>query len=65
MVIDNLTQNARTAQQVIAGVVGSIDESPRTCACATALASALITRPDFVPAETRSRLDLLVGKYLD
>jgi 5'-methylthioadenosine phosphorylase len=65
MIIDNLTQNARTAQQVIAGVVGSIDESPRTCACATALASALITRPDFVPAETRSRLELLVGKYLD
>lgn len=65
MVIGNLTQNARTAQQVIASVVGVIDQAPRTCTCATALASAIITRPDFVPAETRSRLDLLVGKYLD
>lgn len=64
MIIGNLTQNARTAQQVIAAVVGAMPDGPRTCACATALASAIITRPEFVPAETRQRLDLLVGKYL-
>jgi len=64
MIVGNLTQNARTAQQVIAAVVGALPEGPRTCACATALASAIITRPAFVPAETRQRLDLLVGKYL-
>jgi 5'-methylthioadenosine phosphorylase len=36
----------------------------RKCACATALQYAIITNPAAVPAETRGRLDLLVGKYL-
>jgi 5'-methylthioadenosine phosphorylase len=64
MVIDHLTRNATTAQQVIAGVVEDIDAAPRTCACATALSTAIITRRETVPAETRRRLDVIMGKYL-
>ena len=33
MVIQNLTQNARTAQQVIAGAVAALAGSTRTCGC--------------------------------
>ena len=36
----------------------------RSCPCPTALRDAIITQPDNIPAETRQRLDLLVGKYL-
>ncbi len=63
MIIDNLTQNARTAQQVIAGVV---DQLPfdRACECASALKYAIITRPDAVSAEARRRLGPVIGKYL-
>ncbi len=65
MVIANLVQNAKTAQQVIAETVGKIRlESSRECACASALSKAIITRPDAVPAAVRAELDLLVGKYL-
>ena len=64
MVIDNLTQNARTAQQVIAAVVGALAPGERTCACATALSTAIITRPDAVPDDTRRRLDVIMGRYL-
>ena len=64
MIIANLTQNARTAQKVIAEAIARLDTAPRTCPCATALATAIITRPDHVPAATKARLAPIVGKYL-
>jgi 5'-methylthioadenosine phosphorylase len=63
MIIANLTQNAKTAQQVIARVVGQLPV-PRTCECARALATALITRPEAVPAATKEKLKPIVGKYM-
>jgi 5'-methylthioadenosine phosphorylase len=36
----------------------------RECKCGSALAHALITDPKTVPAATRQKLELLVGKYL-
>jgi 5'-methylthioadenosine phosphorylase len=63
MIIGNLTQNARTAQQVIAQAISRLPFE-RTCECATALKFALITRPDVVPPDTRSKLGPIVGKYL-
>jgi 5'-methylthioadenosine phosphorylase len=64
MIIANLTQNARTAQKVIAGAIARLDGAPRTCPCATALATAIITRPEHVPAATKATLAPIVGKYL-
>jgi 5'-methylthioadenosine phosphorylase len=63
MIIANLIQNAKTAQQIIAGAVDSLPYA-RTCECASALKYALITRPDAIPAQTRQDLAPLVGKYL-
>jgi 5'-methylthioadenosine phosphorylase len=63
MIIDNLTQNARTAQQVIANAVERLPYE-RTCECASALKYALITRPDVIPHRVKRDLAPLVGKYL-
>jgi len=63
LIIANLTQNAKTAQQIIAGAVDQLPYE-RTCECAAALKFALITRPDAVPAKTRNDLAPLVAKYL-
>ena len=63
MVIANLTENARTAQRVIAEAVGRVPAS-RTCECATALASALITAPSAVPEQTKKDLAPIIGRYL-
>ena len=63
MVIRNLLQNAKTAQQVIASAVDALPFE-RTCECATALKHAIITRPDDVPVSTRKKLQPLVGRYL-
>jgi 5'-methylthioadenosine phosphorylase len=64
MIVGNLTQNARTAQQVIAGAVSRLPFE-RSCECASALKYAIITRPDAIPAETRRKLGPLVDKYLN
>ena len=63
MIIANLVHNARTAQQVIAGAIDALPFE-RTCECATALKHAIITRPEAISAEAKSRLAPLVGKYL-
>jgi len=64
MVVANLTQNARTAQQIIANAVERLPVE-RTCECARALATAIMTRPDVVTPEARRRLEPIVGKYLE
>jgi len=64
LIIQNLTQNARTAQKVIAEAVRRLDAAPRTCACASALATAIITRPEHVPAATKQKLQPIIGKYM-
>ena len=63
MVIQTLNKNTHIAQDAIRNLVREI-KTERTCQCGQALATALITDPKVVPAETRNNLDLLVGKYL-
>jgi 5'-methylthioadenosine phosphorylase len=63
MIIANLTENAKMAQQVIAGAVGALPFE-RSCECATALKYAIITRPDAVPADVKRELAPIVGKYV-
>lgn len=62
-VIAVLNRNTQLAQQAIANLARTL-HSTRSCDCSNALASALITDPSVIPAQTRQRLDLLVGKYL-
>jgi len=63
MIIGNLLQNARTAQRAIAEAVARIDGA-RTCSCGNALATAIITRPDLVPEQTKRELEPIIGKYM-
>jgi 5'-methylthioadenosine phosphorylase len=63
MIVRNLTHNAETARRIIADSVPRVP-SERACPCASALATAIITRPDVVPADTKRDLALIVGKYL-
>jgi len=59
-----LHQNAANACKVMKAAVAAMP-SERSCACASALKFAMLTDPKTVPAETRKKLDLLVGKYLN
>jgi len=64
LVIQTLNANVRLAQQALIGVIARLAGGIDDCACYHALENALITDPRRVPAATRERLDLLVGKYL-
>jgi 5'-methylthioadenosine phosphorylase len=63
MIVANLMQNAKTAQQVIAGAVDALPFE-RACECATALKHAIITRPEAVPADVKRDLAPIIGKYV-
>jgi len=63
MVIQTLNKNTQKAQEAIRNLVRGL-KTERTCTCGQALSTALITDPKVIPAETRKKLDLLVGKYL-
>jgi 5'-methylthioadenosine phosphorylase len=63
LIISTLRQNAATAQKTIAEAVGRLG-GPRTCACRDALATAIITRPEQVPEQTKRDLAAIIGKYM-
>ncbi len=63
MVMANLSKNALMAQRVVSETVSHLPV-PRTCECATALASAIITRPETIPEQTKKELAPIVGKYM-
>lgn len=64
MVIEILNRNTDLAQQAVRSLVKNL-RAERTCSCGDALATALITRRDAIPEETKKKLHLLVGKYRD
>jgi 5'-methylthioadenosine phosphorylase len=63
IVIETLNRNTEAAHQAVRNLVRALPAG-RKCECGDSLASALITRPDVIPQETRQRLALLVDKYL-
>jgi 5'-methylthioadenosine phosphorylase len=63
MVIQTLNKNTTIAQEAVR-ILAETLKPERDCDCGNALATALITRKDVIPAETRQKLDLLVNKYL-
>ena len=58
-----LHQNADNAARMVKAAVAAIPVE-RTCACATALQYAILTDRSAIPAGTKEKLKLLVGKYL-
>jgi 5'-methylthioadenosine phosphorylase len=64
MIIQTLNKNTQKAQEAIRNLVRGL-KAERSCECGQALSSALITDPKVIPAETRNKLNLLVGKYLN
>src|SRR6187399_2599534 len=63
MIIANLVANAKMAQSAIANAVERLPIE-RNCECAKALATAIITHRDAVPAQTKKDLEPIIGKYM-
>jgi 5'-methylthioadenosine phosphorylase len=59
-----LNHNAANACRVVKAAVAAMPRE-RKCPCKSALQYAVLTRRDAIPARTREKLDLLLGKYLN
>jgi len=62
-IISVLNKNAENACNVVREAVAAMPRR-RTCKCGSALATAIITSREAIPAEARTRLKLLIGKYI-
>ncbi len=62
-VIEYLNRNVRNAQKIVAAAVRDMPKV-RSCKCGSALAHAILTDRKKIPARTKKKLALLVGKYL-
>ncbi|MDR4507051.1 MAG: S-methyl-5'-thioadenosine phosphorylase [Candidatus Brocadiaceae bacterium] len=63
MVMGNLNKNAEMAKKILTIAIPMIEQK-RTCACATAARDAIVTSKDFIPENTKLKLDVIFGKYL-
>jgi 5'-methylthioadenosine phosphorylase len=62
-VISYLNKNAENACKVVRRAVADMPKT-RSCKCGSALEFAILTDRTKIPAETRSKLRLLLDKYL-
>ena len=58
-----LTENAQNAARVVRETVAAMPKG-RNCKCGSALAHAILTERDKIPAATRQKLALIIAKYL-
>ena len=58
-----LTKNAENAARVVRETVSSMPRE-RICKCGSALAHAILTDPKKIPAATKQKLKLILGKYV-
>src|ERR1700733_6273515 len=62
-IISVLTKNAENAARVVKATVGAMPKT-RSCKCGSALGNAILTDPSKIPAATKEKLKLILGKYL-
>ncbi|HYM37951.1 MAG TPA: S-methyl-5'-thioadenosine phosphorylase [Nitrospiraceae bacterium] len=63
MILATLHNNVAQAKRILRAVVPAVAVM-RPCPCGSALQYAIVTAPEKIPAATRKRLQLLVGRYV-
>jgi len=63
LVIQNLMKNIDKAKKILKKALPELS-GHRGCMCATALKDAIMTNPKVMPAKTKKKLQLIIGKYI-
>ncbi|MFC1576250.1 S-methyl-5'-thioadenosine phosphorylase [Candidatus Omnitrophota bacterium] len=63
VIIANLTKNVVNSKKILKNAVLKMGKE-RTCGCRDAMKYAIITDPKAITAETKERLDVIIGKYV-
>ena len=58
-----MAANVSKAEALLKASVRTIAEAPRSCGCGSALATALLTRPESAPERIKEKMRMLIGKY--
>lgn len=65
LILENLRRNIANARALIRLAMSRLSaERGLKCACGSALANTIVTRPDLIPQELKEKLALLIGKYI-
>jgi 5'-methylthioadenosine phosphorylase len=59
----NFLKNIESSKKILKAVLPNLKKK-RTCQCRDALRDAIITRPEAIPAKTKKRLALIIGRYI-
>jgi 5'-methylthioadenosine phosphorylase len=62
-IVSVLVKNAENAAKVVKAAVAAMPKEP-ACKCGSALAHAILTERDKIPAAAKEKLKLILGKYL-
>jgi 5'-methylthioadenosine phosphorylase len=62
-VVEYLNKNVRNAQVIMREAVKRLSTTERSCACGSALKSAIFTSPELWPEATTKKLDAVIKKY--
>jgi 5'-methylthioadenosine phosphorylase len=64
MVVANLNKAVAGVKKLLPLIIAALPERREACACASALATSIITAPAMIPEKAYKRLELIVGKYI-
>lgn len=64
MIIQNLVANSALGKSIIKKIASMKDKLTGTCKCGSALACAIITNKDCIPAKIKKDLQPIIGKYI-
>lgn len=62
-ILDNLKKNVTSSKTLLKKFISLIDDS-KNCSCQQALKNAIVTRPEFIPRETKKKLNIIIKKYI-
>jgi 5'-methylthioadenosine phosphorylase len=65
IILANLFANVDVAKQSIRDIIRQIPDQREDCGCSNMLQQAFATNPDLIPKETKEKLSLIIGKYID
>jgi 5'-methylthioadenosine phosphorylase len=62
-ILKNLKENVKNSKNVLKNFI-LLGQENNDCSCRQALKYAIVTRPEFIPQDSREKLDIIIGRYL-
>jgi len=63
-ILSNLKKNVVNSKTLLKEFIALVDDN-EFCSCHEALKNAIVTMPEFIPQETKKKLDIIIGRYIN